>query len=149
MPSPDAGPVTEATPRAQVVRQVLLAALTGEVGNLADLFTEDVVGWTPNVTVSCLAQVETSFGARDHMLSNVELDVRSMDAIGDKVIAEWQVAADHTGAAAVDGDLVIGATGRRILLAGVMVAEFRDHRIAVFRSYFDDLALMEQILEGS
>jgi ketosteroid isomerase-like protein len=141
--------MSEPTPRAEVVRQVLLAGLTGEVGDLAELFTEDVVGWTPNLTVSSLAEIETSFGARDEMLSNVELDLRSVDVLGDKVIVEWQVAADHTGAMAVDDDLVIEATGRRILLAGVMVAEFRDHRIAVFRTYFDDLALMEQILEGS
>lgn len=140
--------MSEATPRAEVVRRVLLAGLTGEVENLAELFTEDVVGWTPNLTVSSLAEIEMSFGARDEMLSNVVLDVRSLDAIGDKVIAEWQVTADHTGAMAVDDGLVIEATGRRVLLAGVMVAEFREHRIAVFRTYFDDLALMEQILEG-
>lgn len=140
--------MSNATPRADVVRRVLLAGLVGEADDLAELFTEDVVGWTPNLTVSSLAEIETSFGARGGMLSNVELDLRSLDAIGDKVIAEWQVAADHTGAMTVDEGQVIEATGRRILLAGVMVAEFQEHRIAVFRTYFDELALMEQILEG-
>ncbi|MGH9092241.1 MAG: nuclear transport factor 2 family protein [Acidimicrobiales bacterium] len=139
----------QGTARAGVVRQVLLAGLTGRATGLAGLFTEDVVGWTPNLTVSCLAEIESSFGARDEVLTNVDLDVRSMDAIGDKVIAEWQVAADHTGALAVDDDRVVEATGRRVLLAGVMVAEFRGDRIAVFRTYFDELALLEQILEGN
>ena len=139
----------QGTARAGVVRQVLLAGLTGRAAGLAELFTEDVVGWTPNLSVSSLAEIESSFGARDAMLSNVALDVRSMDAVGDKVIAEWQVAADHTGVLAVAEGRVLEATGRRVLLAGVMVAEFRGDRIAVFRTYFDGLALMEQILEGN
>lgn len=142
-------PMSESARRAEAVHKVLRAGLCGEVDDLSSLLTEDVIGWTPNLTVSSLAEAKAMFGERDEMLSNIELDVRSVDIVGDKVFAEWQVAADHSGPVAIDEDLVVEPTGRRIRLAGVLVAEFRDDRIAAFRAYFDDLALMEQILEAS
>lgn len=132
--------------RVEVMHEVLLAALTGDVGDVAGIFTEDVVGSAPNLAVACLEDVAAAMTGRRGMLSNVALDVRSVDVIGDKLIAEWQVAADHTGVVVFDDGLVIDATNRRIQLAGMLVAVFRGDRIATFRTYFDDLALMEQIL---
>lgn len=141
-------PTSQSGRRTDVVHKVLRAGLSGEVDDLSSLLTEDVVGWTPNVAVSSLAEARAIFGERDEMLSNIDLDVRSVDIVGDKVFAEWQVAADHSGPMVVDEDLVVEPTGKRIRLAGVLVAEFRDDRIAAFRAYFDDLALMEQVLEA-
>ena len=135
--------------RAEVVRQVLYGALTGEMEDAAGIFTEDVVGSAPNMTVSCLEDIVAAMSGRHGMLSNVQLDMRSVDAIGDKVVAEWQVAADHTGRVAFEDGLVIEPTGRRIQMAGILVAMFRGDRIATFRTYFDDLALMEQILAAN
>jgi predicted ester cyclase len=37
-------------------------------------------------------------------------------------------------------------TGRRVRLAGATVADFRSGKIRSFRSYFDDLSLIEQVL---
>ena len=42
-------------------------------------------------------------------------------------------------------DAVLEATGRRVQLAGMTVADFRDGKIRSFRSYFDDISLLEQI----
>jgi predicted ester cyclase len=56
------------------------------------------------------------------------------------------VAADHTGPLFIDDDVVIEPTGRRLHLSGATVAEFDGDRICAFRSYFDDLALVEQAL---
>ena len=36
-------------------------------------------------------------------------------------------------------------TGRHVKLPGVTVADFRDGKIRSFRTYFDDLSLIEQI----
>ncbi len=40
---------------------------------------------------------------------------------------------------------MLEATGRHLQLAGVTVADFRDGKIRSFRTYFDDLSLIEQI----
>jgi ketosteroid isomerase-like protein len=36
-------------------------------------------------------------------------------------------------------------TGRRVRLAGVTVADFREGKIRSYRTYFDDLSLIEQM----
>lgn len=72
--------------------------------------------------------------------------VQALDQVGDKAIAEWHVALDHTGRLAIDDDLVVEPTGRRLHISGATIAEFDGDRICAFRSYFDDLALVEQAL---
>jgi ketosteroid isomerase-like protein len=42
-------------------------------------------------------------------------------------------------------DAVLQATGRHVQLPGVTVADFREGKIRSFRTYFDDLSLIEQI----
>jgi ketosteroid isomerase-like protein len=42
---------------------------------------------------------------------------------------------------------VVDATGRRVRLAGVTVADFRGDKIRSYRTYFDDLSLIEQIVD--
>jgi len=41
---------------------------------------------------------------------------------------------------------VLEATGRHIQLAGATVADFRDGKIRSYRTYFDDVSLIEQIV---
>ena len=50
----------------------------------------------------------------------------------------------HSGPFAIDDD-VIDATGLRVTLIGVTVAEFEGDRIRSFRQYFDEAALLEQM----
>ena len=39
-----------------------------------------------------------------------------------------------------------GSDGRHVQLPGVTVADFREGKIRSFRTYFDDLSLIEQIV---
>ena len=68
--------------------------------------------------------------------------------MGNKVFAEWVVEADHTGPYVLGDDAVIEPTGRRVKLAGVTVAEFRGEKIRSFRTYFDDVSLIEQLVDA-
>jgi ketosteroid isomerase-like protein len=61
---------------------------------------------------------------------------------------EWVLDADHTGPLVLSDDAVLDATGRHVELAGVTVADFRDGKIRSFRTYFDDLSLVEQIIDA-
>ena len=44
-------------------------------------------------------------------------------------------------------DAVVDATGRHVRMAGVTVADFRGEKIRSFRTYFDDVSLIEQIVD--
>ncbi len=133
-------------------KDVLWKALEAEVGGAAvdpgTLFTEDVVGWSPYATVSGLTALAELAVLREIAFSNVVIMVRGLDEVGNKAFAEWLIEADHTGPLVLDEDAVLEATGRRVLLAGVTVADFREGKIRSFRTYFDDLSLIEQIVGG-
>jgi ketosteroid isomerase-like protein len=131
------------------LRGLVRAAAEGDGDALGDLVTEDVVGWSPNLFVRSRAELLDAVGPRDDTFTAVEVDVRALDELGDKAIAEWHVSADHTGPLFIDDDVVIEPTGRRLHLSGATVAEFDGDRICAFRSYFDDLALVEQALDHS
>lgn len=137
---------TTASSQASTLRRLLQAAVTGDRDSMADLVTTDVTGWTPNLFVTSRDDLLAALERRDDTFSGVEVQVQALDQVGDKAIAEWHVAADHTGPLVVDDDVTIEPTGRRLHLSGATVAEFDGDRICAFRSYFDDLALLEQAL---
>ncbi len=128
---------------------MLSDALKAEIGaasaDLKTLFTDDVVGWSPYVTVSGLAALADLAALREAAFSSVEITFRGLDEVGNKAVAEWLVEADHTGPLVLSEDSVLEATGRHVQLPGVTVADFRDGKIRSFRTYFDDLSLIEQI----
>lgn len=110
------------------------------------LFTDDVHGWSPALRVSSLAELSDALDVRDEALSNVTLAIRSLTAGSNKVIAEWRLDADHTGPFVINDEITVGPTGRHVHVGGATFAEFRGDKIRAFRSYFDDLAIAEQLL---
>jgi ketosteroid isomerase-like protein len=131
-------------------KEVLLKALEAEAGaasvDLETLFTDDVVGWSPYATVSGLTALAGLSALRELAFSNVVIMLRGLDEVGNRAFAEWLVEADHTGPLVLAEDAVLDATGRHVQLAGVTVADFRDGKIRSFRTYFDDVSLIEQIV---
>ena len=131
-------------------KEVLSNAIKAEVGDasvdLKTLFTDDVVGWSPYVTVSGLTALAALSVLREAAFSNVVITLRGLDEVGNKAIAEWLIEADHTGPLVLSEDTVLEATGRHLQLPGVTVADFREGKIRSFRTYFDDLSLIEQIV---
>ena len=131
-------------------KDVLLKALEVEVGaastELGTLYTDDVVGWSPYASVSGLTALAELTFFHQEAFSNVALVLRSLDEVGNKAYAEWLIEADHTGPLVLGEDSAVEASGRRIQLPGVTVADFRDGKIRSFRSYFDDMFLIEQVV---
>ena len=131
-------------------KDVLLKALEAEVGGASadpgTLFTDDVVGWSPYASISGLTALAELSALRDIAFSNVVIGLRSVDEVGNRVYAEWLIEADHTGPLVLDDDVVLEATGRHVVLPGVSVADFRDGKIGSYRTYFDDLSMIEQIV---
>lgn len=131
-------------------KDVLSKALEAEVGrasvDLGTLFTDDVVGWSPYATVSGLEALVVLSALRQEAFSNLGITFRGVDEVGNRAFAEWVIEADHTGPLVLDEDVALEATGRHVQLAGVTVADFRDGKIRSYRTYFDDLSLVEQIV---
>ena len=129
---------------------VFVRALETTVGvgneDPSNLFTEDVRAWSPALMAADLAELSEALKLRDEALSNVTLAIRSLNVGGNKVIAEWRLDADHTGPLTVDDELTVEATGRHVHVGGATFAEFRGDKIRAFRSYFDEMALMEQLI---
>jgi ketosteroid isomerase-like protein len=131
-------------------KEILADAIRAEAGaasvNLKTLFTDDVVGWSPYATVSGLAALADLSALREEAFSNVVITFRGLDEVGNKAFAEWLVEADHTGPLVLSEDSVLEATGRHVQLPGVTVADFREGKIRSYRTYFDDISLIEQIV---
>ncbi len=130
-------------------KEVLADAIRAEAGaasvDLKTLFTDDVVGWSPYAAVSGLTALADLAALREEAFSNVVITFRGLDEVGNKAFAEWLVEADHTGPLVLSEDTVLEATGRHVQLPGVTVADFREGKIRSFRTYFDDISLIEQI----
>jgi ketosteroid isomerase-like protein len=121
------------------------AEIGGEPVDLGTLFTEDVVGWSPYASVSGLTALAELAALRDVAFSNVVIMFRGLDEVGNKAFAEWVIEADHTGPLVLSEDVIVEATGRHVELPGATVADFRDGKIRSYRTYFDDISLIEQI----
>ena len=133
-------------------KDVLSKALEAEVGgasvDLSTLFTEDVVGWSPYAMVSGLEALAQLAALREEAFSNVVIMFRGVDEVGNKAFAEWLIEADHTGPLVLGDEAVVQPTGRHVRLPGVTVADFREEKIRSYRTYFDDLSMIEQVVDA-
>jgi hypothetical protein len=134
--------------RKDTLARALEAEVGGEAVDPGTLFTDDVVGWSPIASVSGLTALAELELIHEFAFSNVVVLFRGLDEVGNKAFAEWVIEADHTGPFILSEDSVLEATGRRVQLAGATVADFRDGKIRSFRTYFDDISLIEQLVDA-
>jgi hypothetical protein len=134
--------------RKDVLMKALEAEVGGEAVDMSTLFTDDVVGWSPYASVSGLTALTELAALHDVAFSNVVLSFRGLDEVGNKAFGEWLLEADHTGPLVLGEDAVLEATGRHVQLAGATVADFRDGKIRSYRTYFDDISLIEQLVDA-
>jgi ketosteroid isomerase-like protein len=131
--------------RAATLVRALEASIIGDSTVIADLYTDDVRGWAPALTVSSAAELAVEFEDRDGAFSDIELDVSPFDVADDRACVEWVVSLTHSGPLELDDDNVLDPTGLRVSLHGVTVAEFDGTKISSFRQYWDEVELLEQL----
>ena len=134
--------------RKDVLMKALEAEVGGEAVDMSTLFTDDVVGWSPYASVSGLTALTELAALHDVAFSNVVLSFRGLDEVGNKAFGEWLLEADHTGPLVLGEGAVLEATGRHVQLAGATVADFRDGKIRSYRTYFDDISVIEQLVDA-
>jgi hypothetical protein len=133
--------------RAVSLMRAVEASITGDVSSLEELFTRDVVGSTPAITVSSREELAIELEEREDAFSEVEIAVNPLDVGGDQACVEWVASAVHSGPFPLDerGDAVLEPTGRRLELRGVTVALFEGEQISTFRHYWDEVALLAEL----
>jgi hypothetical protein len=128
--------------RAGVLVRAVEATVSGETSAVGELFTADVVAWSPVVSVSSREELAVELEDQDDAFSNVELEVTVVAVGAEYGCAEWVASAIHSGPAIVDEQTVLGATGRRVCVHGVSVVEFAGDRIRALRHYWDEVELV-------
>ena len=131
--------------RAATLVRALEASIIGDSSVVAELYTDDVKGWAPAISVSSAAELTAELDDRTGAFSDIELDVSPFDVAGDRACVEWTVSLTHSGPLELDDDVVIDPTGLRVSLHGVTVAEFTGDRIASFRQYWNEGELLAQL----
>jgi ketosteroid isomerase-like protein len=137
--------MTSNAERAATLVRALEASIVGDSSVIGELYTDDVTGWAPALTVSSAAELAVEFEDRDGAFSDIELDVSPFDVADDRACVEWIVTLTHSGPLELDDDIVIDPTNMRVSLHGITVAEFAGDKISSFRQYWDEMELLEQI----
>lgn len=135
--------MTGTAARTAVLRDAMRAAVTGDRALVERAYTEDVTGWSPVTQVASRDDLAADLPGSPAGFSDVELVLDPVDAVGDKLIAEWRMAAIHTGLLVLDDEVALEPTGRRVELRGVVVAEFEGDRIRRFRQYWNEVELLD------
>ena len=129
--------------RAARLLRAVEATVSGDTSAVADLFTDDVVAWSPVVRVTSREELAVELEDREDAFSDFELDVGLIAVEESYGCAEWVASATHTGPYVVDETVALAPTGRRVTLRGVSIAEFDGDRIRAFRHYWDEIDLLD------
>lgn len=143
-------PVSDNAARAERLSEAIVAAISGDVSQVEELFTPDVVGSGPATSVSSREELAIEIEERDGTFADVEVAFAPLDVSGEQAAVEWVASAVHSGPLALDESRagVLAPTGRRVRVRAVTVAEFDGEQICSFRSYWDDLPLLQDVREG-
>jgi ketosteroid isomerase-like protein len=131
--------------RAAVLARAIQASIEGDSSVIADLYVDDVHGWSPALTITSAAQLAVELEDRDEALTEVKLSCIPLDVGGDQACIEWVATATHSGPIAFDDEVLFEPTGKQVTLRGVTIADFTGNRIHAFRQYWDEVALLEQL----
>jgi predicted ester cyclase len=137
--------VTTNAERAGILERALRSGINRDVETLARAVTDDVHAWTPAFVTTSRNELIEAIERRDDSFSELDLVVTALDVGGDFACAEWSVHMTHTGDLDIAHGPPLPATGLRVAVHGVTVAEFVDDRICSFRQYWDELALLDQV----
>jgi ketosteroid isomerase-like protein len=124
------------------VARAIQASLTGDSSVVARVFTPDVHASLPP-SVTCAAELAVEIEDRRDVFADVELSVASSESRGERTWVEWHAEVTHVGSLFVE-EALIPATGRRVDVRGITVAEFEGERIARFRQYWDWSGLLHE-----
>lgn len=130
--------------------QILRGLLLGEdLTRVRAHLASDIVAWSPHLFATCRDQLLMSMDVEElngDTLTEVTLEASHVGVIPPRVYVEWRLTARFTSPGFIDDDLMIEPTGRLLETAGFEVVTFRGEHATSVHLYYDDLALLEQLL---
>jgi hypothetical protein len=138
--------------RTDRLSRAIVAAISGDATQVDRLFTDDVVGTGPVISVKSRAELADALEEREGSLLDVEVQLSPLDVSGGPAAVEWVASAVQSASVAVDeqhsGKVV--PTSRRVRVRAITVADFDGDLISSFRTYWNDfpLPLRHEIREG-
>jgi hypothetical protein len=130
---------------------LLRAVLVGErIDELEDRLAPEVVVWSPVHYSSSRAELLVGLHdpSDDDTLSEVVIESTSMDVALPRVYLEWRLTARFSHPCFIDDDLLVEPTGRLVETAGILVSTLANDVIISAHCYYDDSALLEQLVAG-
>lgn len=145
----------EMAPASDVV-ELCVATLRGillgeDLSPIRGRLATDLVTWSPHLFAVTRDQLFTRIVEAEVMgetLSEVSLDITDLAVVSPRVFLEWRLTARFTSPGFIEDDLLIEPTGRLLETAGVEVVTFSGDQIVALRCYYDDLALLEQLMSS-
>ena len=133
-----------------VCERILRALLVGDdLTVIGDRLAPDMVAWSPHLFTMSRDQLLMALHDDDlggDTLTEVTVDVTNADASPPRVYVEWRLTGRFTNPGFIEDDLLLEPTGRLVETAGVLVVAFEDNRVVWVHCYYDDLALLEQLV---
>jgi ketosteroid isomerase-like protein len=121
------------------------AIVSGDSAAVAELFTVDVVAWSPSLSVTSRVELAVEIEDYEDAFSEVDFAIGPFVSGVKRVCAEWVATATHSGPFALDRGCCASPTGRRVTLRGAAVAEFDGDQICGLRLYWDEIALLSEL----
>ena len=126
--------------RTATVMRAVRATLEGDSAPVDELFAPDVHARLPGRADSALA-LSVEVDDRAGVFVDIDIWMVRTRVVDNEVWVEWVASVMHVGSLAFD-DVVIEASGTRVELHGITVADFIDRHIVAFRQYCDVSALL-------
>jgi ketosteroid isomerase-like protein len=128
--------------RCEQVARAIEATVSGDSSSVCELFTPDVIAWSPTVSVTSRVELAVELEDEDEAFSDIEVATGPFVATSDRVCAEWVASATHADRSAGDDPRLVRAHERRVTVRGVTVAEFAGDRICAMRHYWNERELL-------
>jgi ketosteroid isomerase-like protein len=137
--------------RSACLVRAIEATVSGDSSAVNELFTEDVVAWSPTTTVCSRIELAVELEDYEDAFSEIEVRTGPVIAAHDRLCAEWVATATHSGPLDLEDGNRVAPTGQRVTLRGVTMADFEGDRICAVRHYWDEIALLTElgVLGGS
>lgn len=129
--------------------RALEIAIVGRADQLCEALTADASGWSPTLSFSSRLEAEDALRDEAASLTVNEFHINGLWETGSRAFAEWQVEATLVTPLLIGDDVLIEPCDNRVVLNGGTVVNQRHGLLSVIHTYFDDAALIEQVLLNS
>jgi hypothetical protein len=147
-PDAPAPPARSPQERREAVATAIEIAVIGDPDRIGDVLTDDAQGWSPVFAFASPAEAITALRDRGPVFEVLDFRITRLLWTGASAAAEWHAEVVPVAPFLVGDDVLVDARDHRVTLSGASVADLRGDRISAIHTYFDDAALIEQLLLG-